>query len=183
MDDRNRSTGDQVTLLGLAGSGTLATMAVRTITKLGDPILKSRSRPVERSRLATPEFRNLVRDMTETMIHAQGIGIAAPQVGVGLLVAIINAKGKPFAIINPRILKRSWRTEQSEEGCLSVPGVYGRVKRARTITVAYTDLDGVERTEEVSGLLARVFQHEIDHLNGTLFVDRVERALRDELSS
>src|SRR5690242_14434899 len=134
-------------------------MATLPITKLGDPILRKVSRTIDLAVISTSEFRRLVEDMIETMHAANGIGIAAPQVGVELQVAIINAKDRPFAIINPRITTKSVRKETAEEGCLSIPGVFGIVKRPKEITVTYIDEDGHEVIIKARGLMARVFQH------------------------
>lgn len=149
-------------------------MAVRPITKLGDPILRTVSRKVETSEIASPEVDDLIRDMIDTMFDARGIGIAAPQVGVGLQVAIINERNHPYPIINPRIIKHSLRSSEDEEGCLSIPAVFGMVRRPREVTVMYVDAKGKQHRKKVTGLLARVFQHEIDHLNGILFIDRAK---------
>ncbi|MBI5404907.1 MAG: peptide deformylase [Candidatus Kerfeldbacteria bacterium] len=157
-------------------------MAVLPITKLGNPILRQISRTVDPADIATAEFRRLVKDMTETMFDANGIGIAAPQVNVGLQVAIINAKDDPFPIINPVIIKRSIRKNSAEEGCLSIPGVFGIAPRPSTVTVRYLDRRGAVVTQELSGLFARVFQHEIDHLNGKLFIDRAKKISEGSLT-
>ena len=137
-----------------------------------DPRLKRKAEPVEKVDAAT---RRLMDNMLETMHAANGIGIAAPQVGVSLQVAIINAKDGAFPIINPSVTKTSKRSETSEEGCLSIPGAFGLVTRPTTITVSYETLAGERVTQEASGLMARVFQHEIDHLNGILFTQRAKK--------
>lgn len=157
-------------------------MAVLPITKLGNPILRQISRTVDPADIATAEFRRLVKDLTETMFDANGIGIAAPQVNVGLQVAIINAKDDPFPIINPVITKHSIRKNSAEEGCLSIPGVFGIVPRPSTVTVRYLDRRGAVVIQELSGLFARVFQHEIDHLNGKLFIDRAKKITEGSLT-
>lgn len=157
-------------------------MTVRTITTLGAPILSRPAGLVDLPSVTTAEFQSLIRDMVATMIAAQGIGLAAPQIGVGLQVAIINGQAGPFAIINPRIQKRSRQTELAEEGCLSIPGVFGLVRRPTRVTVSYYDKHGQTQSQLATGLLARVFQHEIDHLNGILFIDKVERITHGQLS-
>lgn len=157
-------------------------MAILAITKLGNPILRQVSREVEPAMIATDEFKKLITDMTETMFDANGIGIAAPQVNVGLQVAIINAKDAPFPIINPVIVKHSIRKNSAEEGCLSIPGVFGIVPRPSTVTVRYLDRQGTIVTQQLSGLYARVFQHEIDHLNGKLFIDRAKKITEGSLT-
>ncbi|MBI4090243.1 MAG: peptide deformylase [Candidatus Kerfeldbacteria bacterium] len=157
-------------------------MTVRTIVKLGAPILRRQAAPVDLNSLKTANIESLLKDLVATMIEAQGIGLAAPQVGVSLQVAIINGQTGPFAIINPRIIKRSRQTEVAEEGCLSIPGVFGLVRRPARVTVSYYDQDHQLRTRAAVGLLARVFQHEIDHLNGILFIDKVERITHGRLA-
>lgn len=154
-------------------------MAIRNITKLGKTVLRRPAKPVDLATIHSQAFRTLVADMIATMHAARGIGIAAPQIGVDLQLAIINEKDKPFVIINPQILKRSFRSVKAEEGCLSIPGVLGEVQRNTSITVSYLDDQGVEHTINPSGMLSRVFQHEIDHLNGTLFIDRMKSAPKD----
>ncbi|MBI4092746.1 MAG: peptide deformylase [Candidatus Kerfeldbacteria bacterium] len=147
-------------------------MAVRVIVKLGNPILRIVAQKIAPDRLQTSAIRELIVDLIVTMRQARGIGIAAPQVGVSLQIAIINAKDKPFVIVNPIVTKKSLRSSVAEEGCLSIPGVFGQVRRPENISVAYLDERGQPRTAKASGMLARVFQHEIDHLNGILFIDR-----------
>lgn len=157
-------------------------MALRTIRTIGDPILRTKTRPVDPTRLSSRELATLIRDMVETMIDAKGVGIAAPQVGTDLRVAIINGQHGPFPIINPRITKRSIRNESDEEGCLSIPGVFGIVRRAKSIDVTYLDAAGRLHREQPTGFLARVFQHEIDHLDGILFVDRTKKITKGSVS-
>lgn len=123
-----------------------------------------------------PKLQKLVRDMRETMVHADGIGIAAPQVGSDLRLAIVAAPNEAeCVIVNPKILRRSWRRWGMDEGCLSVPGKFGPVRRSWKIRVRYTDLEGAVHEEDVEGMLARVFQHEIDHLEGVLFIDKAKK--------
>ncbi len=154
-------------------------MAILPITKLGHPILRRPAQPVDLMTINTKKFHALMTDMIDTMYAARGVGIAAPQVGVDLQLAIINHSDTPFSIINPRILHRSFRSATSEEGCLSLPGVFGSVRRPVSVTVSYIDHNGTERTVEESGLVARVFQHEIDHLNGLLFIHRMKVPPKD----
>lgn len=156
-------------------------MALRPIRTVGDPILRRPTNDVELSRLGSREMTTLIRDMTDTLADEKGLGIAATQVGSSHRIAIINGEHGPFAIINPRIVKRSIRTETDEEGCLSIPGVFGLVRRAKSVTVAYLDADGTAHREKASGLLARVFQHEIDHLDGVLFIDRMKKITKGQL--
>ncbi|MBI4262607.1 peptide deformylase, partial [Candidatus Uhrbacteria bacterium] len=122
------------------------------------------------------KLRKLVHDMRETMIHADGVGIAAPQIGSDLRIAIVAAPNEgERVIVNPKITRTSWRRWVMDEGCLSVPGTFGPVRRPWKITVRYHDTNGALHEEKVGGMLARVFQHEIDHLNGILFIDKAKK--------
>ncbi len=143
---------------------------------LGDRALR---KPAKRIAKVDASVRKLIEDMLVTMYSCYGIGLAAPQVGVHKQLMVIdleldNPKAPPFVFINPVIRKAGKKTEADEEGCLSIPGVYLDVTRPTEITVAYKDETGRPRTLETSGLLARAIQHEMDHLNGVMFVDRVE---------
>ena len=149
------------------------------IRTYGDTILRKKSEKVAEF---GPELEPLFRRMKETMIEAKGVGLAAPQIGVSKQVAIVNPEpeddAKLLKMVNPRIVTVSDDTERIEEGCLSVPGIRGEVVRALKITVVYQDEDGKERTVRAEGMLARIIQHEVDHLNGILFVDRLSFAKR-----
>lgn len=140
------------------------------IRKFGDPVLRKVSAPVEK---IDEKIEQLLNDMAETMYDAPGVGLAAPQVGVNLRIVTIDVDGKLRKIINPKIIDSSNEEEIVEEGCLSVPTVYEKVKRPITVKVKYTNEKGEEVMEETDGLLARAFQHEIDHLNGVVFVDKI----------
>jgi peptide deformylase len=127
--------------------------------------------------------RALVPRMFATMYRAPGIGLAAPQVGVGLRFAVVDLmaddKPAPIALINPEVLARSEELATREEGCLSLPGQYADVTRPARVTVRHTDADGVRRQIEADGLLAACLQHEIDHLDGVLFVDHLSALKRN----
>ena len=126
--------------------------------------------------IASKETQNLVRDLIETIKTENGIGIAAPQIGVQKRLILVDlGDNHPQAFFNPIITSKSFSKMQSEEGCLSVPGVFGIVKRHRAITVTAQNADGITQTFRAEGLPAIVFQHEIDHLNGILFIDKVTR--------
>lgn len=145
-------------------------MAIRSmVTGTKNPELRKISREVK---CINKHVLMLLDDMKETLRIEEGVGLAAPQVGVLRRIAIVDFDGKYYELINPRILSSSGELVE-EEGCLSVPGVRGMVKRPETIKVAYVDRDGKRRKEEVTGLTARVFCHEIDHLDGILFVDKM----------
>ncbi len=146
-------------------------MRLTLLTK-DNPILRAHAAPVAEDWLETAECRTLIKNMIETMHKANGIGLAAPQIGQSIRLATIAFRDGDLVLANPVILKHSLRTMTEEEGCLSVPGVFGRVKRYASLVVRFLNRDGDEETLDAAGLFARVVQHEIDHLNGLLFIDR-----------
>lgn len=139
------------------------------------PTLRHRSNDVASSDFGSERLKKLAADLRETMDAENGCGIAAPQVGVNERVIIVDPGDGATAYVNPVIVDRSFKTVMSEEGCLSVPGVWGMVKRNRSVTVKAFDLEGNPTEKTVDGLHAIIFQHEIDHLDGILFIDRVEK--------
>ena len=148
-------------------------MAVREIALLGEEVLRKPAVDVE---AVDDDLRALIRDMFETMYDAEGIGLAGPQIGVSQRIIVVDVReddGKPFALINPKIQDTSKDTDRAEEGCLSIPGIAGVVERAQSVVVEGLDEKGGPVRIEADGLLARCLQHEIDHLNGVLFVDRL----------
>lgn len=154
-------------------------MAVRTILREGDPRLRQKA---VRLRTIDSALRDLVQDLWDTVRAARGIGLAAPQIGVLRRVIVVNippdyeeegAPGVELTLINPEIVRASGR-QVGLEGCLSIPGWYGEVPRYLQVTVKALDLEGREIRIKGSHLLARVLQHEIDHLDGILFIDRIE---------
>jgi len=153
-------------------------MAVHPIVRADNPLLRQKSRKVRRFGQA---LQNLIDDMVETMHAAHGLGLAAPQIGVLQQVIVIqlpeNEKdpqsGKLYVLCNPEIVKAAGE-EESEEGCLSVPGFVGDVRRAAVVTVKGLDQHGKKIRIKAEGLLARALQHEIDHINGVLYIDRVD---------
>jgi peptide deformylase len=151
--------------------------ALRHVRRFGDPVLRSQARAVERFDEA---LREEVRQMGALMGDALGIGLAAPQVGVPhrLLVYRIAAEGPPAALVNPQIDWSSRDKETAEEGCLSLPGVHVDVERPVHVRVRASDEHGEEVLVEASGLEARVIQHEMDHLDGVLILDRTSRDQR-----
>ena len=154
-------------------------MAVRPVVQADNPILRQKSKKVKRFGQA---LQNLIDDMVETMHAVNGLGLAAPQIGVSQQVIVIQLpeneedpqSGKLYVMCNPEIVRTVGEEEESEEGCLSVPGFAGDVRRAAVVTVKGLDRHGKKIRIKAEGLLARAFQHEIDHLNGTLFIDRVD---------
>ena len=147
-------------------------MTVRPIRYLGDPVLR---RPAKKVSRVDDSIRRLIADMTESMYIAQGVGIAAPQIGVGLRVVVIGVPDEePFALINPVVIKRSGE-RRLDEGCLSVPGYRGSLTRSLSVTVKALDKDGREiRVKSEGDLLAQALEHETDHVNGVLYVDRLD---------
>ena len=145
------------------------------------PILKAKARAVGPADAETVQA--LLPRMFATMYGAPGIGLAAPQVGVGLAITVIDLmpdeKPAPLALINPRVLATSAERVVREEGCLSLPGQYAEVERPARVKVRYRDQDGAEREIEAEGLLAACLQHEIDHLNGILFIDHLSLLKRN----
>lgn len=152
-------------------------MAIRIIRQKEDPVLRETAKAV---REITPQLLALLDDMVETMYDAQGVGLAAPQVGISKRVIVIDVQDENglLKLINPEITGRNGK-ETAVEGCLSFPGVAGEVERDETVTVRALDTAGQMVEICASGLLARAFQHEIDHLNGIMFVDRVTRFIED----
>lgn len=143
------------------------------------PILKSRATEVDTS--ADSSLRELVRSMAETMYEENGVGLAAPQVGVHKRVIVFDVEDRLAALCNPVITESSDETEVDEEGCLSVPGVSVPVERAVRIVCTGQTLEGHDITIEAEEFLARVLQHEIDHLDGIIILDRCDPALRKEI--
>jgi peptide deformylase len=143
-------------------------VSILDIRVLGDPILREETTPVEQ---VTDELRLLARNMFETMYLAKGIGLAAPQVGRSERLTVIDVDDNPLVVINPEIVHVSAAKAKAEEGCLSIPDVYGDVERPAVVRVRATNLEGKPFELEATELLARCFQHEIDHLHGKLFID------------
>jgi peptide deformylase len=153
-------------------------MAVLEVRLYGDPVLRRRAAPV---REVTPEMERWLDDMVETMHAELGIGLAATQVGLELRALVVDeGHGVTRAYLNPVIVEAEGR-EVGEEGCLSLPGIFADVERAERVVVEAMDRTGAPIRREASGLLARVFQHEIDHLDGILFIDRLDKVTRDRI--
>lgn len=156
-------------------------MTIKPLIILPDPLLRQVSSPIER---VDSDTSKLIDDMLETMYDAPGIGLAAIQVGVPrrLLVIDVSKEGedkKPLVFINPEIITSSDDRSVYEEGCLSIPDYYAEVERPAAVTVKSIDRDGHEKLTEADGLLATCLQHEIDHLNGVLFIDHISRLKRE----
>ncbi|MCG2588630.1 peptide deformylase [Rhodohalobacter sulfatireducens] len=154
-------------------------MSVLPIVTYNDPILKKETEPISEN---SEELQSLIDDMFETMYKASGVGLAAPQIGKSIQLFVMDAdaiteemEGEPdigpVTLINPKIVKKSNETVKMEEGCLSIPDVRDDVSRPESITVKFRDRDLNEQTMDATGWIARVIQHEIDHLQGVLFLD------------
>jgi len=174
-------------------------VSIRKIVTVPNPVLREKAKPV---RKITPAIETLIDDMIETMREAPGVGLAAPQVGVGMQVIVVeyaegreNADAEPdadedtepapkpkklYAIINPEITRQSKETELGNEGCLSIPDYMGEVERYNTVTVKGLDRHGKSFKLKAKGWMARIFQHEIDHINGVLFIDRTDKVWKPE---
>ncbi len=135
-----------------------------------NPILRKKSAEIKQTQ--KKQFQQLCLDMAKTMKEKDGVGLAAPQIGQNIRLIVINTKDGAVCMINPEITKKSLTKEWGEEGCLSVPDVFGKVKRNKKIICKYLDKTGKEKKIEAQGLMARVIQHEIDHLDGVLFIDK-----------
>ncbi|UCC26981.1 MAG: peptide deformylase [Gemmatimonadales bacterium] len=153
-------------------------MALHEIVLMGDPVLRQEAEPVADEEFGD-ELRALVNDMFETMYHADGVGLAAPQIGISKRIMVVDVrdpdephKGK-YALVNPRVVVSSRKREKDVEGCLSIPGLEEMVERPWAVEVEARDPEGNEVLIDAQALLARALQHEIDHLDGILFPDRV----------
>lgn len=145
---------------------------LRPIITSGHATLRKVATSIEPTFLRTKEAKRLIADMIETMHNANGIGLAAPQIDRSIRLVVIALKDGALVLGNPEIIRRSLRQTKEEEGCLSVPGVFGNVRRHQKLTVKFLDRDGIPQRLDASGLFARVVQHEVDHLNGMLYIDR-----------
>lgn len=153
-------------------------MAVREIKKFGDPVLRQKVQPVQDF---SAETITIMEDMAETMEHYRGVGLAAPQIGLNFSMVVIRL-GEDFPVfefINPEIISCSGE-ETDVEGCLSCPGVFGEVPRCTSVRLKYQDRMGRPKVLNASGFFARIIQHELDHLSGILFVDKVTNFVTGE---
>jgi peptide deformylase len=153
-------------------------------TQAGNPILRKKARALSVSKIKTDEIQNLIKQMFFTLRKSHGVGLAAPQINQSLRLAVMEVKAskknkkikalKKTAVINPRILELSKETASDWEGCLSIKGIWAKVPRSTSVTVEYYNELAEKITETHTGLHAVIFQHEIDHLEGILFIDRVQ---------
>ena len=158
-------------------------MAIRPILVLPDARLRAVADPID---AVDDDIKALAKDMLETMYDAPGIGLAAPQIGVMKRIVVMDLakegeKPEPLVLINPEITRFSDVVQTTEEGCLSIPELYYDVERPDAVTVKYTDLDGNEVTKDAEGKLAVCIQHELDHLDGVLYIDYLSRLKRDRV--
>ena len=151
-------------------------MAVYEVVKNGDSILREKAKKVPQ---ITPNIVKLLDNMRETMYASKGVGLAAPQIGVSKRVIVVDVGQGLVELINPEILETSG-VETDAEGCLSIPGVVGEVPRASRVVVKGLNRDGQEVQYQAKGFLARAFQHEIDHLEGILFIDKARNVRKED---
>lgn len=144
------------------------------LTTLPNPVLRTKAAPVDAARIQSSAFQRFLKDMEKTMFLENGVGLAAPQVGVSEQVFVMTGKDGPLAFINPRITRFVGKKEE-HEGCLSVPGVWGDVYRATEVDLVALDRDGKPVKVTAKGLMAHIIQHETDHLNGVLYIDRAHK--------
>ena len=142
------------------------------IKKYPDPILRKKSKEVKE---ITPEIKQLARDLIETMLKSEpvGIGLAAPQIGISKRVIAVQTDSGPAVFVNPKIIKKSREKDSMEEGCLSLPEIWLNVKRAKEIEIETLDINDKKMRIKADGVFARILQHEIDHLNGILIIDKL----------
>ncbi len=156
-------------------------MAIRRILTIPDPVLRKKAKPIER---VDEELRRLMDDMLATMYEAPGIGLAAPQIGIPRRIIVMDpakddAPKTPLIMVNPEILERSTELRVHEEGCLSIPDYTAEIERPAKARVSYIDREGRMQETELEGIWSTLVQHEIDHLNGILFIDYLSRLKRD----
>lgn len=151
-------------------------MAVCQIVTYPNDVLREKARPVK---AVTPQIKRLLSNMFDTMRAAGGVGLAAPQIGISKRLIVVEVNGERLALVNPEITAFAGR-EKATEGCLSIPGVWGEVERAAQVEVRGLNEDGRMVTLRADGYKARALQHEIDHLDGILFIDRATKVGRDK---
>ena len=147
---------------------------ILAILTIPSPLLRQKSEKINTDELKNKKFQDFCNDMAKTMKEKDGIGLAASQVGQNIRLIVVNEKSGAVCMINPKVTKKSLLKEWDEEGCLSVPGIYGKVKRNKKIVCEYVDREGNKKKINAEGLLARVILHEIDHLDGILFTDKAK---------
>ena len=156
-------------------------MSIREMRIMGDPVLREKAAEVPG---ITEEIRTLIADMFDTMYAEEGVGLAAPQIGISSRVIVVDPRDDdigPFALVNPRVTEFGSELVRDEEGCLSIPGLKEIVERPATVRVEGLDREGKPISMDAGGLVARILQHEVDHLDGILFIDRVSALKRSML--
>ncbi len=149
-------------------------MPILKIITQPNSILRKKSTEINVKDIKSRELQGLILSMGKTMIKKDGVGLAAPQIGKNIRLVVINSKDGVFCLINPKFIKKSWARELGQEGCLSVPGVFGKVKRHKKISLTYYNQKGEKVKLTAEGMMARVIQHEVDHLDGILFIDKAK---------
>lgn len=152
----------------------------KTLPLVTEPAKNLREPSEKITNITDERFKTLVPQMIATMHKENGVGLAAPQIGINIQLIIVHAKDGPLVCFNPKIIKRSLLKPQLHEGCLSVPGMYGQIRRHRSVRVEYTDQNNEKQTLETHGLLAQIFQHEVDHLNGVLYIDKAKNIEKEK---
>lgn len=147
-------------------------MAIRKIVTEGDPVLRKVAQDIDLAELKTEGFATLIKDMIETMYDAKGVGLAAPQIGLSKRIFVAESADGVIALVNAHITKRSRKRVKEDEGCLSIPGKFDMIARAKKVTIVAVTTDGKPITFEAEGFFACIMQHEIDHLDGILYADR-----------
>ncbi|MFA5359337.1 MAG: peptide deformylase [Patescibacteria group bacterium] len=147
-------------------------MPILKIITQPNPILRKKSTEIKPEIIKSREFQSLISAMAKTMLKTDGVGLAAPQIGKNIRLVVVNSKDGVFPLINPKFIKKSWARELGQEGCLSIPGVFGKVKRHKKISLTFYDKNGNKIKMTAEGMMARVIQHEVDHLDGILFIDK-----------
>jgi peptide deformylase len=159
-------------------------MALKEIITIPDPVLRENCAAIED---ITPELKTLMADMLETMYDAPGVGLAAPQINIPIRLIVMDASNPedeekaPIIMVNPEVLSSSDERSVYEEGCLSIPEYFAEIERPAVVKVGYIDEDGKPQERDCEGLLGTVVQHEIDHLNGMLFIDYLSKLRRDRV--
>jgi len=147
-----------------------------------NPILRKKSEEIKIEDLKNKDLQELIKNMVPTMLEEDGVGLAAPQIGKNIRLVVVNTKNGPEHFINPKITKKSILKEWGEEGCLSVPNTFGLVKRHKKVSCEYFNIKGEKKKIEASGLMARIIQHEIDHLDGILFIDKARNIKEQKIA-
>lgn len=150
------------------------------VIKNPHPSLRKKSKEVDLKKDNLTGLEKLCDDMVETMLKSDGIGLAAPQISKNIRVIVVKTKDGPIFMINPELISKSLLKEFGEEGCLSVPHFYGQVKRHKKVTCQFCKITGEKTKLKAEGLFARVLQHEIDHLDGVLFIDKAKKLVEEE---